>query len=240
MLLPKPQDAQHRLWLYRLLSAIVDDDVLSTNLKFKGGTCAAMRNILDRFSIDLDFDLIDKEKMDTVRIQLETIFAKLDLEIKDASTQVPQYFLRYPTKNSQERNTIKIDVTTNPPTTNTYEIIKMVDIDRFVPCQTIPTIVANKLVTPVDRFAKTQSIAGRDIYDIHVFLSNGLPYNTQVIEERAGVPIQTFFGQLAQFIEKHVTQTIIDQDLNTLLDEKEFQRIRTSLKQETLMLVTSL
>ena len=36
-----------------------------------------------------------------------------------------------------------------------------------------------------------------------------------------------------QFIEKRVTQTVIDQDLDTLLSAKEFRRIRKILKEET-------
>lgn len=41
----------------RLLIEIVDQPVLAHNLVFKGGTCAGMLGYLDRFSVDLDFDL---------------------------------------------------------------------------------------------------------------------------------------------------------------------------------------
>ena len=236
MLIPHPHDAVHRSWMLRLLSAIADDRTLMNMLRFKGGTCAAMRNLLDRFSVDLDFDLLDVKDIPIARTHLESIFSKLHLTIKDYSKTVPQYFLRYDAPENA-RNTIALDITVPPPKANEYEVIHFADIDRFIPCQTIATMVANKLVTPLDRFAKHGTIAGRDIYDIHHFLFNGLLWNTAVIEERTGLSASAFFVKLHAFIEKRVTQTVIDQDLNTLLPQEEFRRVRQVIKQETLGLV---
>jgi len=236
MLIPCPNDTVHRSWLLSLLSAIADDRVLMSHLRFKGGTCAAMRNLLDRFSVDLDFDLLSSSEIPIVRRHLEDIFTRLGLTIKDQSREVPQYFLRYDAAKGQ-RCTIAIDITVPSPKANTYEIIRLSDIDRFVPCQTIPTMVANKLVTPLDRFEKHGTIAGRDIYDIHHFLFQGLPWNSAVITERSGQSPEKFFQSLHAFIKKHVTQTVIDQDLNTLLSQNDFQRFRTVLKADTLALI---
>lgn len=239
MLLPNTHDTVHRAWLLRLLSAIADDRVLMETLRFKGGTCAAMRNLLDRFSIDLDFDLLSESGVATTRKRLEKIFSQLELTIKDASKVVPQYFLRY-AAGEGARNTIALDITVPPPKSNEYEVVRFADIDRFVACQTIATMVANKLVTPIDRFEKHGTLAGRDIYDIHHFLFQGLPWNGAVIEERTGKSPRTFFRLLQNFIDEHVTQTVIDQDLNTLLLPQEFKRIRRTLKGETLTLLRQL
>lgn len=54
----RPEDIIHKSYLNRLLIEIIDRPVLSQNLAFKGGTSAAMRGYLDRFSIDLDFDVL--------------------------------------------------------------------------------------------------------------------------------------------------------------------------------------
>jgi len=236
MLIPQKRDTVHRAWLLRLLSAIADDRVLMEHLRFKGGTCAALRDLLDRFSVDLDFDLLDEKKIDMVREHLEQIFKDLGLTIKDQSKTVPQYFLRY--ENSiGSRNTIALDITVPPPKANTYEIVRLQAIDRFVPCQTVPTMVANKLVTPIDRFRKFKTVAGRDLYDIHHFLLQGLPWNEAVILERTGETAAVFLRSLHAFIERRVTQTVIDQDINTLLPLPEFQRVRKILKAETLRLL---
>lgn len=236
MLLPKPTDAIHKMWLYRLLTAISDDAFLVANLRFKGGTCASMRDIINRFSVDLDFDLIDKEVSNEIRKRLEKIFEKLGLEIKDKSKTVPQYFLKYDNKTGH-RNTLKLDITYPPPKSNEYEPVRFTDIDRIIYCQTVPTMFSNKLVAIMERFKKFGTIAGRDIFDIHTFLIKGLEYRPEIIEERTGKKASVFILELKKFIEKKVTQTIIDQDLNTLLPPDKFSSIRKILKKEVIMLL---
>ncbi len=236
MLTPHKRDTMHRVWLLRLLTEIADDSFLVRSLLFKGGTCAALRGLLNRFSVDLDFDLAAQKEIPLVRLHLEKIFQHLQLTIKEQSKKVPQYFLHY-TSARGERSSIALDVTVPPPKANEYESVYFSDVDRFLQCQTVTTMVANKLVTPLDRFQRHHSIAGRDIYDIHHFLLNGLGWNAAIIEERTGKTILDFLHSLHTFIRTHVTQTIIDQDLNTLLPLDEFHLIRTKLKQETLSIL---
>lgn len=239
MILPKPKDAIHRAWLLRVLNEIYEDAFLAQKLMFKGGTCAAMRGILDRFSVDLDFDCtVDVQDIQKVREKLENIFAKLGLEIKDKSKNVPQYFLRYPAK-QDDRNTIKIDVTMPPVKANKYEPVRLLEIDKIVNCQTVETMFANKMVALIDRYEKNKSIAGRDIYDIHYFFLQGFRYEESVIIERRKTTVKKFFEEMIEFVEKRITSTIIDQDLNMLLENSAFQKIRKNLKSETLMFLKS-
>ena len=235
MILPKSEDAIHKAWLYRLLSAVYDNPTLANALYFKGGTCAAMLGHLDRFSMDLDFDLAEnKEDIKTVKQNLENIFKKISLEIKDQSKLVPQYFLKYDAPKNK-RNTIKIDITMPPPKSNIYEAREFGEIDRIIPCQTIETMFANKLVAAIDRFKKNHSIAGRDIYDIRHFFIQGFSYNEKIIFERTGKTADIFFKKLIQFIKDRITEKILEQDLNTLLPREKFQRIRKILTRETLV-----
>ena len=235
MILPSAKDAVHKAWLYRTLRAIYDNPLLATSLYFKGGTCAAMLGWLDRFSVDLDFDFVGSRKdMAAVRKGLEKVFGELGLEVKDKSKVVPQYFLRYPVPDGN-RNTIKIDVTFPPPKANKYAPQKFTDIERVVYSQTKETWFANKLVALPERYEKRQAIAGRDLYDIHHFFLQGFRYDQGVIEERRKTHVRQFFLRLLAFVQRHVTQTLIDQDLNTLLPSAHFKRIRKVLKRETLM-----
>lgn len=236
MILPNPKDAIHKAWLYRLLIAICDNQILVGSLYFKGGTCATMRGFLDRFSIDLDFDFVASKK-DLVKIKknLEIVFKNLGLTIKDSSKNTPQYFLKYHAEEGQ-RNTIKIDVTMPAPKSNQYEPVRFDEVDRIIFCQTIETMFANKLVALIDRWEKNNSIAGRDLYDIHYFFLNGYRYNKDVIiERRKSNNLKFFFQELIDFIKKEITETIINQDINMLLQPQKFQRIRKILKSETLM-----
>ena len=234
MLLPNPKDAVHRAWLYRTLIAIVDDSELSHYFCFKGGTCAAMRGYLNRFSVDLDFDFVGETKeIQAMRKKLEKIFSSLGLEIKDKSQKVPQYFLKYPAT-GRERNTLKIDVNFPVQKNNQYEFASLIEIDRVVRCQTIETMFASKLVALIERHERKTAIAGRDLYDIHHFFFSGYKYNKELIEERRGVELKTFFNQLIEFIDKKINNTVIDQDLNTLLVLAEFKHVRRILKSEVL------
>jgi len=200
--------------------------------------CAALAGFLDRFSVDLDFDYVGSlENLPQVRRELKKIFKDLGLEIKAESTKVPQYFLKYPVKDANLRNTLKIDISCPPPQANKYEPLKLNDISRIVICQTRETMFANKLVALIDRYERNGSIAGRDIYDIHHFFLNAYNYSGEVIKERTGLEPLEFFKKLHLFIDKHITETILAQDLNPLLPYENFRKIRKSLKMETLMFI---
>ncbi len=53
--------ARHRTILFQILKDIYSDSEISPYLGFKGGTAAVMFYGLKRFSVDLDFDLLDPE-----------------------------------------------------------------------------------------------------------------------------------------------------------------------------------
>ena len=120
---------------------------------------------------------------------------------------------------------------------NQYEPVKFIDIDRFLLCQTKETMLANKLVAPLDRFQKHQSFVSRDVFDIHSFLTQNIRYNFEVIEERTQLSLPEFFERLIAFIDEQLTGTVINQDLNALLQPKDFQQVRKYLKIETLRLL---
>jgi hypothetical protein len=96
---------------------------------------------------------------------------------------------------------------------------------------------ANKLVAVKERYAQHRSIAGRDIYDIHHFFIQGYAYRGEVIRERTGLEPGQYLAVLKAFIQKHVTLTTINEDLNSLLPERQFQQVRKILIPETLSLL---
>lgn len=236
MIVVRPEDSLHKAQLLRVLTEILDSPLLSQSLYFKGGTCASLLGLLDRFSIDLDFDLKPKINESKIREKFHLLFRKMNLEIKNESKNTLEFFLKYQSP-PRKRNTLKIDALPLAAKSNIYAPFYLAEIDRTAICQTKETLVANKLVTPLDRYKKHRNIAGRDIYDIHHFLINGYSYNQAVIKERTDLSLADFFKTLENFVQKHLTQTIIDEDLNTLLPFENFKRIRKILKQETLMLI---
>ena len=232
----RPQDTYHKSQLARLLIEIIDNPVLGQNLYFKGGTCAAMRGFLDRFSVDLDFDFKMGVDRRILAKELEKVFLKLDLGIKDQSQKTIDYIVGYKT-DPNRRNTIKVEAVDGGPKANKYELAYLSEIDRTMSCQTQETMFANKLVAPLDRFERNGSIAGRDIYDIHHFYIKGYSYSPTIINERTGLSRSNFLQKLIDFIQEHITQTVIDEDLNALLSKSQFNSVRKVLKIETLKLL---
>jgi len=234
MILIKQEDILHRFQLLKLLTAIIDNSILSQNLYFKGGTCAAMAGFLDRFSVDLDFDIKSRANVSELRTELFNIFKHLDFKIENSNEKTLFYVLKYKSPKGQ-RNTLKLSVYEDVPKSNKYKIIHLTEIDRLVNCQTVETMFANKLVAPVDRFKKHEKIAGRDIYDIHYFFSQGYKFNKEIIEERTGIKTEVYIRQLIKFIDEKITENVLTEDLNTLLPYEKFKKIRKTLKQEVLI-----
>src|SRR3989344_6977676 len=68
--------AKHKNLLVKILKDIYTDSTIGSVLGFKGETAATLFYNLDRFSIDLDFDLLDFEKEDYVFERVKTVLEK--------------------------------------------------------------------------------------------------------------------------------------------------------------------
>lgn len=237
MIVPRPEDAVHKVHLYRLLTALIDDSLMVRHIYFKGGTCASMLGYLDRFSIDLDFDMRKGSDKALLRTRLTKLFERIEMQVYDESEEALLYVLKYEAP-ERKRNTLKLEIIDQPA----FEVTRYVphyfsEIDRYIPCQSLTSMVAHKLVSLTDRYAKHHVLAGRDVYDIHHFLLQGYRYEEAIILARTGKHAHDYFIQLYDFIDTHVTQTVIDEDLNYLLHPVAFTKMRRILKSETLQLV---
>jgi predicted nucleotidyltransferase component of viral defense system len=232
----RPEDILHKSYLNRLLIEIIDRPVLAHNLAFKGDSCAAMLGYLDRFSVDLDFDILKNADEMVLRDEFHQVFDNLSLKITGEFDKVLFFQLRYP-NDPGKRDSVKISGSNLVVKANQYKVQYFSEIDRLMNSQTIETMFANKLVAVTDRYKLHRTIAGRDIYDIHYFFIHGYAYRAPVIEERTGLKIKDYFAKLIDFVKENVTQTTINEDLNTLLSNQHFQQIRKILLTETLSLL---
>ena len=236
MLNLRPEDLIHKSYINRLLIEIIDQPEMAQDLIFKGGTCASMLGYLDRFSVDLDFDLLQGAQEASLRSAFYTVFEKLGLAVVKEINQALFFQIRYPSEQGKRSN-IKVSASNIWVASNQSKPQYLAEIDRIANCQTIETMFANKLVAVMDRYRVHQSIAGRDIYDIHHFFIHGHSYHAPVIEERTGLAPRDYLLRLVEFFQKHVTQTMINEDLNTLLPPEKFQQIRKILIPETKSLI---
>lgn len=232
----RPDDILHKSYLHRLLLEIVDQPRLAQSLVFKGGTCAAMLGYLDRFSIDLGFDVLKGADKEALRKAFRQVFDQQGLGVMLEFENALFFQIRYP-NSPGKRNSLKISASDIHTEANQYKAQYFKEIDRFIISQTIDTMFANKLVAVTDRYAQYRTVAGRDIYDIHHFWVSGHDYRREVIIERTGLSLVEYFSWLIVFVQEHFSQRVIDEDLNTLLPYQQFRQIRKILMPETLSML---
>jgi len=234
MKVPKKSDIAHKLALYNLLKELLSSSYISNNIYFKGGTCASMLGYLNRFSIDLDFDLIDKEKKEKLRSLIHKIFKKLNYKVKDESKKNLQFFVKY-REVINKRNTLKLEITDIVSLANEYEKVYLVEIDKYCQAQSVETMFANKLIALKARYEEGKGIAGRDMYDIDYFLKKGYGINKKVIKDLRNVSFKSYLNELISFIKKNVSKKILWEDLNPLLSKNQLHKNVPYIKENVLI-----
>jgi predicted nucleotidyltransferase component of viral defense system len=232
----RPEDIIHKSTLHRLLMEIVDQPLMAQTLAFKGGSCTAMLGYLDRFSVDLDFDVLEGADEAELRKIFHQVFEQLGFSLTLEFDSALFFQLRYPS-GPGKRDTLRVGASNIRVASNQYKVQYFPEIDRLINSQTIETMFANKLAAVMDRYAQDQTIAGRDIYDIHHFFVQGYAYDGAVIRERTRMEPKEYFGNLTDFIREQVTQGIINEDLNSLMPNRQFQQVRKILIPETLSIL---
>lgn len=239
MLIPHPFDNRHKTHLINLLQAVLSDNTLSNHLLFKGGTCAALRGILPRFSIDLDFDLATKDEniQKDLKRRLHKIFRNQKLTLAQESVHHLQFFLKYNAPPKQ-RNTLKLEINDDLSRYNDYESITLSELNLVCHAQTISTMVANKLVATLNRLEKNGHPAGRDFFDLREFFLAGLPVKREIVEERSGISYSEYLTKLLYFIQNNLTSQALYQDLNTLLPSHNFKHAVDQIIPDLTLLLT--
>lgn len=84
---------KHKLYMAQILSLIFKDKDLCNIMAFKGGTSLMFFHNLNRFSTDLDFNLLDPEKLDVVYNKVRAILTRFGI-IDDEAKKLyePQTF----------------------------------------------------------------------------------------------------------------------------------------------------
>jgi predicted nucleotidyltransferase component of viral defense system len=155
----------HESVLINILKDIYLDEGLRSIIGFKGGTAAKLFYGLNRFSVDLDFDLLDNSKKEEVFGKIKSILEKYGVVKKFNIKRYTLFFLLdYKKKDLLVRN-IKLEINTRKFDSK-YERISYLGVLMNVMCK--EDMFAHKFVAMYERMGKTN----RDIYDVHFFLEN--------------------------------------------------------------------
>lgn len=216
----------HKTILFQILKDIYSDTTISPLLGFKGGTAALMFYELDRFSVDLDFDLLDESKEAYVFERVVTIIKNYGT-IKESRKKRFNLFclLSYEDK----AHNIKIEISRRQFGSR-YEIKTYLGVSMLV---MIPEdMFANKLMAMHERIDKTS----RDIYDVWFFLQNRFPINKDIVEKRSEMLFNQLLQKCIEQLEK-MSNTHILRGLGELITESQRDWAKAKLKEETIILL---
>jgi predicted nucleotidyltransferase component of viral defense system len=192
----------HKTLLFQILKDIYSDTSIAPFLGFKGGTAALIFYGLDRFSVDLDFDLLDASKEAIVFEQVAKIIQKYGT-VREANRK--RFGLFYVLSYEDRARHIKVEINLRKFGSR-YEIKTYLGVSMLV---MVPEdVFAHKLVAMHERIGKTS----RDIYDVWFFLRQRFPINREIVQERTNLPLDEFLqiciGQLEKMRNRHILDGI--------------------------------
>lgn len=216
----------HKTILFQILKDIYSDTTIAPTLGFKGGTAALMFYGLSRFSIDLDFDLLDDSKENYVFGRVIEIVKKYG-KLKESS--IKRFNLLCVLSYEDKARNVKIEINRRKFGSR-YEIKTYLGVSMMV--MVLEDMFANKLMAMHERIGKTS----RDIYDVWFFLEHRFPLNKEIVEERAKMSFEKLLRKCIQQLETMNNKNILD-GLGDLLTSSQKDWARTKLRIETIALL---
>src|SRR5574341_500222 len=216
----------HKTILFQILKDIYSDTTISPFLGFKGGTAALMFYGLDRFSIDLDFDLLDETKEDYVFERVIGILKRYGT-LKESNKK--RFSLFYVLSYEDRARNIKVEVNRRQFGSR-YEVKTYLGVSMLV---MVPEdMFAHKLMAMHERIGKTS----RDIYDVWFFLQNRFPINQRIVEGRSKMPFDKLLQKCISQLEKMSNRHILD-GVGELLTASQKDWAKAKLREETISLL---
>ncbi len=217
---------KHKFFIIQLLKDIYADIELANILGFKGGTALMLFYDLPRFSVDIDFNLLEAGKSNTIYEKLKKIVLKFG-SIKDEAKKHFGHILVLD-YGENERN-LKIEIS-NRQFGDRYEIKDFLGIKMKVMNQS--DMFAHKLCALLDR----NMLTNRDIFDCWFFMQNRTPLNKGIVEYRSNTDLLSYLNKCSKAIEK-VNDNRLLNGLGELMDEDLKSFVRRKLKTETIALL---
>ena len=195
--------------MFNIIKDIFNSEI-GQYLAFKWWTATYFLHKLDRFSTDLDFDLLNDSKH--IDVELEEILQRY-WTVKKWNKLTLSY--------GEHDVNIKIDINRTIRKNNKYEILDFYGTDIKV--QDKWTLFANKLV------ALTERHTNRDIYDISFFFKNSFPINEAIIQERTWGDLNNLLQKIIVKLEKFPKEYKILDGLWEVLDQEQKKLVKNDL-----------
>lgn len=217
---------RHKFLMMQILKDIYSDALLASVLGFKGGTALMFFYQLPRFSVDLDFNLLDTDKQEEVFRRVREILLKYG-KIHDEAIKFygPLLVLDYC---SGERK-LKVEIS-NRQYDNHYEWRNLLGINVRV--MTEADMFAHKLCALLDRTETTN----RDIFDCWFFLNRRTPVNRQIVEMRMEMSLEDYLQRCIESLQQMPPRSLLN-GLGELTDASMKTFVRNKLLSEAIQLM---
>ena len=216
----------HNSILHNILVDIYSNTSIAPFLGFKGGTAAYLFYELARFSVDLDFDLLDESKEEYIFERVGEIMRKYGVVKEAEKKRFNLFFLL--SYNQKEKNAQNVKVEINRRSFGSrYEVKSYMGVPMLVMVR--EDMFANKLVAMYERLGETN----RDIYDVYFFAKNNWPINDEIVEKRTGISFGEFIQKCIVNLDKFDDHNILD-GMGELLTPKQKDWVKNNLKKEAI------
>jgi predicted nucleotidyltransferase component of viral defense system len=195
-------------------------------LGFKGGTALMFFHNLPRFSIGLDFDLLEIEKAEQVYMKVKNILLQYG-EIHDEAQKFFGDLLALDYEKGE--GNLKIDIS-HRKYNDEYEIKNLLGIS--VKTMKISDMFAHKLVALLGR----KEIADRDIFDCWWFMSRQTPVRMAIIEQMTQKNYSDYMQECINAMENLPKRSLL-YGLGELLEQDMKTFVRNKLRTEILTLL---
>ncbi|MDR3367472.1 MAG: nucleotidyl transferase AbiEii/AbiGii toxin family protein [Prevotellaceae bacterium] len=212
--------------MMNILKDIYSDLTLANVLGFKGGTALMLFHDLPRFSVDLDFDLLQAEIEKKVYEKLRKIVLQYG-KIHDEAAKF--YGIIIVLDYGVGERKLKVEIS-NRLLPAEYENLSYMGIN--VKTMTLRDMLSHKLCALLDR----TELVSRDIFDVWFLLSKQTSVNRQIIEQRMQKPMSEYLQSCIDSIEQAKQPQLLS-GLGELIrsDMKPF--VKNKLKNEVLTLL---
>lgn len=214
---------KHRNILFQILKDIAGDLEISPVLGFKGGTAALFFYGLNRFSVDLDFDLLDESQEDIIFNKVKEIVSHYGI-VKEARKK--RFNLVFIVSYEEGMQSVKIEINRRIYGSK-YKLKNYLGVSILV--MEKEDMFANKLMAMYERIGKTS----RDIYDVWFFSKQNWEINKELVESRSGKKFTEIIKSNIKNLEKLNDKDILN-GLGELLTQNQKDWAKSKLKIETI------
>ena len=212
--------------MVQILKDVYSDLELANCLGFKGGTALMFFYDLPRFSVDLDFNLLDVDKEGLVYRKVRKILLKYGTIYDEAKKFYgPLIVLNY---GINERK-LKVEISKRI-FQDSYEVKDLLGIN--VKVMVLEDMFAHKLCALLDR----DVTANRDIFDCWFFMHRQTPVNGDIVESRMKMSLSAYLQSCIKQIES-ISEKGLLHGVGELMDNKMKRFVQTKMRSELISLL---